>query len=649
MSLSINRSPSIHIVWSKGYRTPRLNNRIYCICWIILIGYIITDTFFFLGRTTRIREDGLCILGFTKTTSISLVTYDLVQNLFFTSMFMWPLLRSNIISPRLKFMVRKTACGALAALVTSAVNTGVVIGLNGIQLGLVTFNTLIVYWVSSGASSDSPSMDHPSLPEIHVTTATWKAQSSIAGKSDHLATSMSGMTFSSTDLSLRDEEKGLYSLGLATDKQSHSHFISSALNPTTTPHLFHHKRVVMSFLQSSDDLSVKLEFLRAKALAMEFEKHPSYGRLLSRTQNPKTTLIIPSIPSATTEPRVTLMDAFFELKEKENQSRHAKRTTTLMDVILDSRDSAKKAARKAQNVELDEGVLADDEESEEEVELADSSDWESQESDVEDEAEGMAITCVLSKARAHDDYDGDSELSSALSDHEQTSYGYKEDDESDKENNPILGSPASDKENDPNLTTFTLIPRAIRAVMGEIILPCREVTFDIDEEKENNKPITHARCVLGDVPGSNFDEDKENLPLPTLSTTVAIDQYDRVPLQDVEGSNYDEEKENRVLAATTKERRLRSPLAEQHLEIGDGEGKEVQGGTASDEGRGREAGVRFGPLATMYLRRRSIIEVSPIRPGAMKENGAVENLEVTAKDPCGTVPPARSTLSPLEK
>ncbi|ESK89775.1 hypothetical protein Moror_16837 [Moniliophthora roreri MCA 2997] len=199
----------VYIVWSGGNRTPRLKTKVYKICSVILLGYVVIDVLFFLGHASHIREeDGVCILGYKNYASIALVTYDLVQNVFFTIMFLWPLWRSRVMSPRLRNVAKKTFYGAVSGLTISAANTVVLIALRGTELSWVCMNScvadvaanaLILYWVSSGTPSDS--VDHFTLPEINVTNITvgnqWKApaMTSPSGTMDTSTTQTASIAF----------------------------------------------------------------------------------------------------------------------------------------------------------------------------------------------------------------------------------------------------------------------------------------------------------------------------------------------------------------------------------------------------------------------------------------------------------------------
>ncbi|KAL0575390.1 hypothetical protein V5O48_006583 [Marasmius crinis-equi] len=124
-----------------------------------------------------------------------MAVYDFLQNMFFTFMFCWPLHRSKLMTPALRKVAKKTLMYVLASSaprvssdldVSTAANALVLVGLGGHEQDWVcmtscvldiTLNAIIIFWVSSGAPSDS--VDHFTLPTISQpieTSQTWAAR-----------------------------------------------------------------------------------------------------------------------------------------------------------------------------------------------------------------------------------------------------------------------------------------------------------------------------------------------------------------------------------------------------------------------------------------------------------------------------------------
>ncbi|KAK1226316.1 hypothetical protein PQX77_010701 [Marasmius sp. AFHP31] len=95
-------------------------------------------------------------------------------------MFLWPLYKRKLMNPALRLVAKRTFIGAISGLTLFASNTIVLIAMGGHELDWVcmtscvldvTLNALILYWVSSGAPSDS--ITHFSIPELSTTGTTW--------------------------------------------------------------------------------------------------------------------------------------------------------------------------------------------------------------------------------------------------------------------------------------------------------------------------------------------------------------------------------------------------------------------------------------------------------------------------------------------
>ncbi|KAK7031093.1 hypothetical protein VNI00_013697 [Paramarasmius palmivorus] len=174
----------IYIVWSSGFRTPRLKTKVYMICGGVLLGFAALLVAFLLGHDSHIGDNSMCILSYTRFLWLSLVAYDVLQTCFLTVMFLWPLYRSRVISPILRDVAKRTWIGALAGLTVGGVNTIILASQGGTESTWVcmnicvidsTLNALILCWVS-GPPSDP--VDHFTLPAIDVTNITvgnqWK-------------------------------------------------------------------------------------------------------------------------------------------------------------------------------------------------------------------------------------------------------------------------------------------------------------------------------------------------------------------------------------------------------------------------------------------------------------------------------------------
>ncbi|KAJ1308005.1 hypothetical protein OPQ81_002078 [Rhizoctonia solani] len=157
----------VHAVWSDGRR--RLQSPAYCFCLALMtpLGGIAA---FMVYQGIHYLNNGYCIIGIKHTASLTFMLYDIALNIFLTSLFVSPLIRSTIRSPRLKVIATKAMVATTIGLVTTIVNGFTLYALGGeeiiwVCLGAcaadVVINTLGIYWA----------MQSPPRPKgsIHIT------------------------------------------------------------------------------------------------------------------------------------------------------------------------------------------------------------------------------------------------------------------------------------------------------------------------------------------------------------------------------------------------------------------------------------------------------------------------------------------------
>ncbi|KAJ3883873.1 hypothetical protein F5051DRAFT_434746 [Lentinula edodes] len=185
----------VYIVWTGGNQNSRLKARVYRVCAVVLLGYVVVGTLTVIGRDSTIRGDGVCIIGLKSYATISLIVYDISLNSFLTAMFLWPLWLSHPMSPKLRSIAKRTLynnvlSGASTSLVSSMINIAILFLLGGNELGWVclsscvadvTVNSLALFWLSSGSSWSGdvvrdrfslPTMDMSALTFVHIESAT---------------------------------------------------------------------------------------------------------------------------------------------------------------------------------------------------------------------------------------------------------------------------------------------------------------------------------------------------------------------------------------------------------------------------------------------------------------------------------------------
>ncbi|KAJ7043681.1 hypothetical protein C8F04DRAFT_1028692 [Mycena alexandri] len=162
----------VYVVWGVGGK--RIHSPVYIICAVTVGLYAGVIALLFFGRVSQLRAgDKACVIGLKPVASIPLLSYDLYINVFLTALFLWPLLRSNLSTPRLKRVAIRTLLSSAVALTTSTVNIVVLTVLKGHELGWVClascgtdviFNALALFWVT-GASRPGTTTLTTSCPE----------------------------------------------------------------------------------------------------------------------------------------------------------------------------------------------------------------------------------------------------------------------------------------------------------------------------------------------------------------------------------------------------------------------------------------------------------------------------------------------------
>ncbi|KAI1863941.1 uncharacterized protein JN550_009220 [Neoarthrinium moseri] len=173
---------------------PRLQSKLYIFnSFGMLTIYVVVSILNFIFRITRI-DDGQCIIGMKRVAMIPLITFDLLVNVYLTTLFLIPLrclysfrdmprTRANV---RLRSVALRTFVGALSTTISSVVNLTVLMALDG-EPGWVClmccncdilFSAVVIQWVTSrdnaGTASSvdhknslQPNLDDRGTPQSH--------------------------------------------------------------------------------------------------------------------------------------------------------------------------------------------------------------------------------------------------------------------------------------------------------------------------------------------------------------------------------------------------------------------------------------------------------------------------------------------------
>ncbi|CAE6516528.1 unnamed protein product [Rhizoctonia solani] len=156
----------VRVVWDVVAQ-PRLTSPVYILCLLVVIPFCGVPILMVVGRIASFKDDMTCVIGLKPFSSLTLLVYDLCMNVFLNAMFLWPLLRSKLINPRLRAVARRTLVAAVAALATSIINIAILTAMKQ-QLGWVclgscgtdvTLNAMVIFWVTT-PMVDSPAGSH---------------------------------------------------------------------------------------------------------------------------------------------------------------------------------------------------------------------------------------------------------------------------------------------------------------------------------------------------------------------------------------------------------------------------------------------------------------------------------------------------------
>ncbi|CAE6356217.1 unnamed protein product [Rhizoctonia solani] len=148
-------SEKVRVVWDVVAQ-PRLKSPVFLICLLVMLPFGAMPIILIVGRIAFFRSDMTCIIGLKPFSSLALLSYDLLTNVFLNAMFLWPLLRSKFINLQLRVVARRTLVAAGAALATSITNVVILTVLKH-KLGWVclascatdvTLNALVIFWLT---------------------------------------------------------------------------------------------------------------------------------------------------------------------------------------------------------------------------------------------------------------------------------------------------------------------------------------------------------------------------------------------------------------------------------------------------------------------------------------------------------------------
>ncbi|PVF94736.1 hypothetical protein CPB86DRAFT_739896, partial [Serendipita vermifera] len=130
-------SDRVYLVWSANNPVSRRKSKIWILCGVVLLGYVVCFVLMLIAKIAYIQWDGTCVIGLDGRASIPLLVYDSFLNIFLTTLFAWPLLRRKLSNPKLRNLAKRTCFAATVALSVSVWNVVFLLMRDGRRLGWV--------------------------------------------------------------------------------------------------------------------------------------------------------------------------------------------------------------------------------------------------------------------------------------------------------------------------------------------------------------------------------------------------------------------------------------------------------------------------------------------------------------------------------
>ncbi|KAF3925665.1 hypothetical protein ABW21_db0208773 [Orbilia brochopaga] len=161
----------VYIIRSK-HKGPRRKDKMYLFNTIgMLFPYFIVIILTFIFRISELSTDGECYIGLKLVANIPLLVFDVVINVYLTSLFLIPLFgvcAFDQASQKVRNMAKRTFWGSAATLLSTVANLTTLVVLRGHEPGWVcfaccnadvVFSAIVLHWVTSTDYDIQP--EHP--------------------------------------------------------------------------------------------------------------------------------------------------------------------------------------------------------------------------------------------------------------------------------------------------------------------------------------------------------------------------------------------------------------------------------------------------------------------------------------------------------
>jgi len=173
----------VHIV--RGSMRTRLKDKVYLINMVGLLPYCVIGVLAIIFRVSDFDQNGKCLIGVERQTSILVIVYDLVINIYLTIQFLLPILGlysfQHEPTTRLRKVALRTLVGTILTLMSSVANITAIFILKGLEPAFicltcctldVAFSATVLHWVTSVRVEDGPHFPTRAQCAFHHRTST---------------------------------------------------------------------------------------------------------------------------------------------------------------------------------------------------------------------------------------------------------------------------------------------------------------------------------------------------------------------------------------------------------------------------------------------------------------------------------------------
>ncbi|THX76888.1 hypothetical protein D6D04_06600 [Aureobasidium pullulans] len=175
--------------------TPRMKSKLWLFNFFgVICPYVVLVILNFVFRIAYINEKGVCVIGMKRKALVPLITFDVLLNVYLTSLFLHPLRQCYSFktgtNSRMRTLVFRTFVGSCATLVMSVVNLSILTILDGepgyICLCLcnldILFTVIVLHWATAVDRQDQTTNTGSRKPKNTLDSSRGGLTSATGGK-----------------------------------------------------------------------------------------------------------------------------------------------------------------------------------------------------------------------------------------------------------------------------------------------------------------------------------------------------------------------------------------------------------------------------------------------------------------------------------